>query len=164
MVCLMQVVPRDCEGKKSRIGGNGWDWSGAAQLTALTRALGAQRVILKKRRYPEEKALRTMLNKLVIKVRNMMSYLCVEKIFIVIIWWGVWDGRNCALNKGTIHHKTSIVFSYMQCCGSESGIWCLFDPWIRDMGWVKNQDPDSAWTSRIIFSESWETIFWVKIT
>jgi hypothetical protein len=28
----------------------------------------------------------------------------------------------------------------MQCCGS--GIWCLFDPWILDPGWVKNPDPD----------------------
>jgi hypothetical protein len=27
-----------------------------------------------------------------------------------------------------------------QCCGS--GIRCLFDPWIRDPGWVKSQDPD----------------------
>ncbi len=26
------------------------------------------------------------------------------------------------------------------CCGS--GIRCLFDPWIRDPGWVKSQDPD----------------------
>jgi hypothetical protein len=23
-----------------------------------------------------------------------------------------------------------------------SGIRCLLDPWIRDPGWVKNQDPD----------------------
>ncbi len=23
-----------------------------------------------------------------------------------------------------------------------SGIRCLFDPWIRDPGWVKNQGPD----------------------
>ncbi len=29
-----------------------------------------------------------------------------------------------------------------QCFGSGSGIRCLFDPWIRDPGWVKNQDPD----------------------
>jgi hypothetical protein len=21
-------------------------------------------------------------------------------------------------------------------------IWCLFDPWIRAPGWIKNQDPD----------------------
>ncbi len=27
-----------------------------------------------------------------------------------------------------------------QCPGS--GIRCLFDLWIRDPGWVKNQDPD----------------------
>jgi hypothetical protein len=25
---------------------------------------------------------------------------------------------------------------------SGSGIRSLFDPWIRDTGWVKNQDPD----------------------
>ncbi len=29
-----------------------------------------------------------------------------------------------------------------QCCGSGSGIRCPFDPWNRDSGWVKNQDPD----------------------
>jgi hypothetical protein len=29
-----------------------------------------------------------------------------------------------------------------QCCGSGSGIRCLFDPWIRDPGWVESQDPD----------------------
>ncbi len=23
-----------------------------------------------------------------------------------------------------------------------SGIWCLFDPWIRDPGWVESQHPD----------------------
>ncbi len=27
-----------------------------------------------------------------------------------------------------------------QCCGS--GIRCLFDPWIRDPGWVESQHPD----------------------
>jgi hypothetical protein len=31
---------------------------------------------------------------------------------------------------------------YSQCCGSGSGIRCLFDPWIRDSGWVNNQVPD----------------------
>ncbi len=30
---------------------------------------------------------------------------------------------------------------YDQCCGSGSGTY-LFDPWIRDPGWVKKQDPD----------------------
>jgi hypothetical protein len=25
---------------------------------------------------------------------------------------------------------------YCKCCGSGSGIRCLFDPWIRDQGWV----------------------------
>ncbi len=30
-------------------------------------------------------------------------------------------------------------------------IWirCLFDPWIRDPGWVKNQDQDPGWTTLI---------------
>ncbi len=37
------------------------------------------------------------------------------------------------------------VYQYMfesrgQYCGS--GILCLFDPWIRDPGWVTSQDPD----------------------
>jgi hypothetical protein len=27
--------------------------------------------------------------------------------------------------------------NYFQCCGSGSGIGCLFDPWIRDPGWEK---------------------------
>ncbi len=50
-----------------------------------------------------------------------------------------------------------------QCFVSGSGIQCFFDPWIRDPGWVKKQDPDPGWTSRIIFPRAWETIFWVKI-
>ncbi len=29
-----------------------------------------------------------------------------------------------------------------QCCGSETGIRRLYDPWIRNPGWVKNLDPD----------------------
>jgi hypothetical protein len=37
----------------------------------------------------------------------------------------------------------------------------LFDPWIRDPGWVKNQDPDPGRIFWII-SESLETISWVK--
>jgi hypothetical protein len=44
----------------------------------------------------------------------------------------------------------------MLCCGSGSGIWCLFDLWIGDPAWVKNQDLDHI-------SESLETFFWVKI-
>jgi hypothetical protein len=28
----------------------------------------------------------------------------------------------------------------LHCYGS--GIRCLFDPWIRDPGWIKSQDPD----------------------
>ncbi len=36
----------------------------------------------------------------------------------------------------------SVSFRFLQCCGSGYGIRCLFDCWIRDTGWVKNQDPD----------------------
>jgi hypothetical protein len=34
------------------------------------------------------------------------------------------------------------MYSNRQCCGSGSGIGCLFDPWIRDPGWVESQHPD----------------------
>jgi hypothetical protein len=34
--------------------------------------------------------------------------------------------------------------SLYQCCGSGSGIRCLFDPGIRDPGWVKSKDPDTG--------------------
>jgi len=36
----------------------------------------------------------------------------------------------------------------VHCCGSGSGIHCLFD---RDPGWVRNQDPDTGWTFWVIF-------------
>jgi long-subunit acyl-CoA synthetase (AMP-forming) len=36
--------------------------------------------------------------------------------------------------------KVRLSLNFYQCCGS--GIRCLFDPCIRDLGWVKNQDPD----------------------
>jgi hypothetical protein len=47
-----------------------------------------------------------------------------------------------------------------EACGS--GIRCLFDPWIRDPGWVKNQDPGSGMNILDHISESLETICWVK--
>jgi hypothetical protein len=34
-------------------------------------------------------------------------------------------------------------YTEKQCCGSGSGIRCLFDLWIRYPGWVKSQDPDT---------------------
>ncbi len=46
-------------------------------------------------------------------------------------------------------------------CGS--GIRCLFDPWIRDPGGVKNQDPDLGWTSRIISTRALKQFFGLKI-
>jgi hypothetical protein len=40
----------------------------------------------------------------------------------------------------------------------------LFDPWIRDPGWVKNLDPDPRSGSAMNNpDQSLETIFWVKI-
>jgi len=42
----MKEKPGDCEGKKSRIEGEGWHCSRGAQLTALTPALGAQGIVL----------------------------------------------------------------------------------------------------------------------
>jgi hypothetical protein len=44
---------------------------------------------------------------------------------------------TCKNNTGTVYD-----FTGTQCCGSGSGIRCLFDPWIRDPGWVKSKDPD----------------------
>jgi hypothetical protein len=29
------------------------------------------------------------------------------------------------------------LHTHEQCCGSGSDIRCLFDPWIRDPGWIK---------------------------
>ncbi len=56
--------------------------------------------------------------------------------------------------------------SNQQSYGSGSGIWCLFDPWIRDPEYVKSQDPDpgsgSGWTTQIIFPRAWKLFFWVK--
>ncbi len=47
---------------------------------------------------------------------------------------------------------------------TRSGIRCLFDPWIWDPGWVKNQDPDPRSGSAMNNpDQSLETIFWVKI-
>jgi hypothetical protein len=47
-----------------------------------------------------------------------------------------------------------------------SGIRCLFDPWIGDLGWVKNQNPDPGSGSRMNIpdhmSESLESIFGLK--
>ncbi len=44
-------------------------------------------------------------------------------------------GNFAYLNMGT---KTKLACHLY--CGS--GIRCLFDPWIRDPGWVRSQDPD----------------------
>ncbi len=50
--------------------------------------------------------------------------------------------------------------NWNQCCGSGSG--AFFDPWIRDPGWVKNQDPDTGWTTLIIFPRALKQFFGLK--
>ncbi len=49
-----------------------------------------------------------------------------------------------------------------QCCGYGSGIRCLFDRWIRDQGWAKNQDPDPGWTTLTIFPRALNQFFGLK--
>jgi hypothetical protein len=49
---------------------------------------------------------------------------------------------------------------FFQCCGSRSGIRCLFDPWIRDPGIGFFRIPDLGSPTHIF--ESLVTIFWVK--
>jgi hypothetical protein len=63
-------------------------------------------------------------------------------------------GSNAPTENGSTKLAKTLVtemVQYQQCCGSGSGIRCLFDLWIRDPGWEKNQDQDPGWTSRIIF-------------
>jgi hypothetical protein len=48
------------------------------------------------------------------------------------------------------------------CCGSGSVIRCLFDPQIRDTGWVKSRSGSGMALPNHI-SESLETIFGLKI-
>jgi hypothetical protein len=52
---------------------------------------------------------------------------------------------------------------FSQCCRSGSGSRCLFDPWIRDPGWVKKSGSESGMNNPDHISESLETPCWVKI-
>ncbi len=44
-----------------------------------------------------------------------------------------------------------------------SGIWCLFDPGIRDPGWVEKSRSESVMNIPDHISESLETVFGLKI-
>jgi hypothetical protein len=47
-----------------------------------------------------------------------------------------------------------------------SGLRCLFDPWIRDLGYrirIRIWDPDPGWKTRIIFLRAEKPFFSVKI-
>jgi hypothetical protein len=50
-----------------------------------------------------------------------------------------------------------------QSCRSGSVIWCLFDPWIRDPGWVKKSGSGSGMNNQDHISESLQTISCVEI-
>jgi hypothetical protein len=58
------------------------------------------------------------------------------------------QGGNRATGLCPRHHppepgRLPTFFNHVkQCCCSGSGIRCLFDLWIRDPRWVKNQEPD----------------------
>jgi hypothetical protein len=56
--------------------------------------------------------------------------------------------------------RLTIILVNNQCCESGSGIRCLFDPWIRDPGWVESQHPDpgSGMNNPDLIFESLETI------
>jgi len=74
--------------------------------------------------------------------------------------FGNWKYK-CSIYEHGIH----VSYLRNQCCGSGSGIRCIIDPWIRDLGWLKSQDPDRdpGWTTRIIFPRALNPFFWVKI-
>ncbi len=45
------------------------------------------------------------------------------------------------------------------------GLCIIADPepfWPRDLGWLKKQDPDPGWTTRIVFSGAWKQFFELK--
>jgi hypothetical protein len=50
-----------------------------------------------------------------------------------------------------------------QCCGSGTGIRCIFDPWNRDPKWVKKSGSISGMNNPDHISESLKNNFWVKI-
>ncbi len=80
----------------------------------------------------------------------LYSYTLESVAFKVAFGGGIWGagGGGCAFIS---------LMCFGQCYVSGSGIRRLFDPWIRDPGWGKNQDPDLG--LRSYFREI-ETIFW----
>jgi hypothetical protein len=88
----------------------------------------------------------------------------VVAAFLNFLFVEILDHSHLLLNPP----RTVGAVTRKQCCGSGSGIRCLFDPWIR--GWVKKSGSESG--SRIRdeqprimdhVSENLETIVWVKI-
>jgi hypothetical protein len=56
--------------------------------------------------------------------------------------------------------------TFFQCCGSGSGVRCLFDPWCRDPGsgmGKKSRSGSGMGNIPDHIFESLETIFWIKI-
>ncbi len=90
---------------------------------------------------------------------------------LLSMWWRSWyashkmsRSRICIKGKSRIGSKTkwkSRSEIAQEPCKAVLRTQ-IRDPvpfWTLDPGWVKNQDPDLGWTSRIIFSRA----FWVKI-
>jgi hypothetical protein len=70
------------------------------------------------------------------------------------------DEDDRKLFVGGLPQDASQVFQFPQYQCSGSGIWCLFDPGIRD---GKKTGSGSRVNNPDHISESLETIFWVKI-
>ncbi len=87
----------------------------------------------------------------------------------VIFWWQhylIWVISFYGLSIIPSHITCNFYNAYCtQCCGSGSGIPCLFVSWIRDTGTgcVKSQDSDPRWTAQILFPRAEKPFFWVKI-
>ncbi len=75
-----------------------------------------------------------------------------------------------SIQQGLIRHRfPARILNKMekklkkQSCRSGSVIWCLFDPWIRDPGWVKKSGSGSGMNNQDHISESLQTISCVEI-
>jgi hypothetical protein len=74
--------------------------------------------------------------------------------------------RQAVMNllSSYIFDKTTMVSnSLLKSSVADQGSSAVLTPWIRDPGWVKNQDPDPGLNIPEHIFGSLETILWVKI-